>query len=75
MFVFIGNQHPTLMKSDHQAQESEASDVYVVDRVLDKRFNKNGEIEYLVKWEGWSDKFNSWEPEEHIIDKSLIEGI
>ena len=32
-----------------------------------------GSIEYLVKWEGWSNKYNTWESEKNILDPSLIE--
>ena len=32
-----------------------------------------GSIEYLVKWEGWSNKYNTWETEKNILDPSLIE--
>ena len=34
-------------------------DVYRVEKILRKR-NRNGVVEYLVKWKGYADKFNSW---------------
>ena len=36
-------------------------DVYVVDKVVDMR-TKQGEIEYRVKWQGYTAKHNTWEP-------------
>ncbi|XP_011640659.1 polycomb group protein Pc [Pogonomyrmex barbatus] len=46
--------------------------VYAAERITKKR-EKRGKIEYLVKWKGWSKKYNTWEPEENILDVRLIE--
>ncbi|XP_001600331.2 polycomb group protein Pc [Nasonia vitripennis] len=46
--------------------------VYAAERITKKR-EKRGKVEYYVKWKGWSKKYNTWEPEENILDVRLIE--
>ncbi|XP_051571513.1 E3 SUMO-protein ligase CBX4-like [Myxocyprinus asiaticus] len=45
--------------------------VFAVEGIEKKRLRK-GRIEYLVKWRGWAAKFNTWEPEENILDPRLL---
>ncbi|KAI1713470.1 chromo (CHRromatin organization MOdifier) domain-containing protein [Ditylenchus destructor] len=46
--------------------------VYAAERLLNKR-TRRGKSEYLVKWKGWSTKYNTWEPVENILDERLIQ--
>lgn len=48
--------------------------VYAAEAVIRKRKRK-GKIEYLVKWKGYSQKHNSWEPEQNILDRRLIDSL
>ena len=50
----------------------EASDSWVVERILNKKMAR-GRASYLVKWQGWADASNSWEPAANILDRTLIE--
>ena len=45
---------------------------YSVENILDKRVNVDGIIEYLVKWKGYGDDENSWEPKNNLFCSDLI---
>ncbi|XP_076871584.1 E3 SUMO-protein ligase CBX4-like isoform X2 [Brachyhypopomus gauderio] len=45
--------------------------VFAVESIEKKRIRK-GRFEYLVKWRGWSPRYNTWEPEENILDPRLL---
>ena len=46
---------------------AELSDIYVVDKILGSRI-KAGEVEYKVKWRGWSMRETTWEPQGHLLN-------
>lgn len=60
-------------ESNDSIEEEEAEE-YIVEKVLSKRRKKGG-IEYLLKWKGYPDSENSWEPYFGIKDtcQELIE--
>ena len=39
---------------------------YEVEKIVDKRTNKYGLVEYLVKWKGYSSSDNTWEPKKNL---------
>ncbi|RWS30902.1 uncharacterized protein B4U80_11597 [Leptotrombidium deliense] len=47
-------------------------ELYEVENVVSKRVKK-GVTEYLLKWKGYSEKDNTWEPLDNIYDKQIIE--
>lgn len=50
-----------------------ADDIYVVEKILDRRQLDNGQVEYLIKWFGYDRVDATWEPEENVFCKDLID--
>ena len=42
--------------------------MYEVEQILDHRQESDGSVTYLIKWQGYSVKHNSWEPQENLND-------
>lgn len=45
--------------------------VFAVESITKKRIRK-GNVEYLLKWQGWPQKYSTWEPEDNILDPRLV---
>jgi len=44
--------------------EVEGEEEYIVEEILDSHLRRN-KLEFLVKWEGYTNENNSWEPEDN----------
>ena len=48
--------------------------MYEVEKIVDEREAPDGSgKEFFIKWVGWGPKFNTWEPEDHILNDSILE--
>lgn len=47
------------------------TDIYAAERILKER-TKDGINQYYIKWRGYPSCWNSWEPEENILNSEIL---
>ena len=59
-------------KNHNVAIEDDEEEEFVVEKIIDKRKGPHGKIQYLIKWKGYENKDNSWEPIDNIYCDDMI---
>lgn len=68
------NKLSSVEERERQMELTELGErVFAAESIVRKRQTKSG-FEYLVKWKGWSNRHNTWEPAANILDARLIEA-
>ena len=56
--------------SEDNSENEEDVEEYVIEKILDKRnvkyYHAKTKQEFLVKWKGYGDEHNSWEPKSNL---------
>ena len=52
--------------------EENDEDYDEIEKIVDKRVDSDGQVEYFVKWKGYGDEENTWLPIENIDAEEMI---
>ncbi len=73
----ISDDHPTnpeiidgIFYEEQLQKILKDNDIYYVEQVVSER-NKKGKKEVLIKWLGYPDKFNTWEPASNFVNNKI----
>ncbi|CAL4090777.1 unnamed protein product [Meganyctiphanes norvegica] len=67
---------PEVVEKRIKVNESEVPDdeIYVIEKIIKHRESRdcNGKREYLIKWQNYTSKHNTWEPEENFFNGKAV---
>ena len=68
------SEPPIPDESDNDEQIQTDDNVYQAEKIV-RHGMRNGKPQFLVKWAGFPDSHNTWEPREHLLDNDFSSGI
>jgi len=71
MYFYCRGKEVVASNGDSGSEVEEQEEEYSVEKILDKR-TRNNKTEYFLKWNGYDDVDNTWEPEENLDCEELI---
>jgi hypothetical protein len=63
----------TQRKTELLLAMNDEADEFEVERIIDKRERADGVVEYLIKWLGYQDDENTWEPQGNCPLETITE--
>jgi len=72
----LGRNYPPsdLKLISHDPASIDTDNTWEVAFIADDRTNENGTREYKVRWKGFQEKDDTWEPYEHFHDVAVIDA-